>query len=87
MSLPSKIVYDMYRGRADCENRIKEVKADFGAGNFNVKDFWATEAAMNFVMLAYNLVSLFRQIILKGKTPPFLSTIRYSAFTIGAYMV
>jgi hypothetical protein len=39
MSLPSKIVYDMYRGRADCENRIEEVKADFGAGNFNVKDF------------------------------------------------
>jgi hypothetical protein len=30
--------------RADAENRIKELKYDFGAGNFNVKNFSATEA-------------------------------------------
>lgn len=87
LELPAKIVYDVYRGRADCENRIKEVKSDFGAANFNVKDFWATEAALNFVMLAYNLMSLFRQVVLKVDTQPFLSTIRYKTFAIGAYMV
>ncbi|WP_370870927.1 transposase, partial [Hydrogenophaga sp.] len=47
--------------RANCENRIKELKYDFAADNFNMKDFWATEAALNTVMLAYNLMSLFRQ--------------------------
>jgi hypothetical protein len=30
MDLPAKVIYDTYRGRADCENRIKEVKYDFG---------------------------------------------------------
>lgn len=87
LSLPAKIVYDMYRGRADCENRIKEVKFDFGAESFNLNSFWATEAALNFVMLAYNLMSLFRQAILKGKTQQFLSTIRYKTFAIGGYVV
>lgn len=87
MNLPAKTIYDLYRGRADCENRIKEIKFDFGAENFNVRDFWATEATLNFVMLAYNLMSLFRQAILKGKTQHFLSTIRYKTFAIGAYMV
>lgn len=87
LNLPSKIVYDSYRGRADCENRIKEVKYDFGAESFNVNDFWATEAALNFVMMAYNLMSLFRQVVIKGKTQQFLKTLRYKTFAIGAYMV
>ena len=87
LELPAKVVYDMYRSRADAENRIKEVKYDFGAESFNVKDFWATEAVLNFVMMAYNLMSLFRQAILGGKTQHFLKTIRYKAFAIGGYMI
>ena len=43
-----------YRGRADCENRIKELKADFGLESFNLRDFWATEAALTATMLAYD---------------------------------
>jgi len=61
MDLPAEAVWRTYRGRANCENRIKELKYDFAADNFNMKDFWATEAALNTVMLAYNLMSLFRQ--------------------------
>ena len=53
-------VWRTYRGRADCENRIKELKADFGLESFNLRDFWATEAALTATMLAYNLMSLFR---------------------------
>ena len=30
-----------------------------------MKNFWATEAELNAVMLAYNLMSLFRQALLK----------------------
>ena len=67
MELPAKAIYDLYRGRADAENRIKEVKYDFGAENFNSKNFWATEAMLNTVMIAYNIMSLFRQAIVGEK--------------------
>jgi IS4 transposase len=50
----------LYRGRADCENRIKELKYNFAVDSFNMAYFWATEAALNTVMLAYNLMSLLR---------------------------
>ena len=62
LDLPAVTVWRTYRGRADCENRIKELKYDFAADSFNMKDFWATEAALNTVMLAYNLMSLMRQV-------------------------
>ena len=77
----------MYRNRADAENRIKEVKYDFGAESFNTHDFWATEAILNFVMLAYNLMSLFRQAVIGTKVQHFMKTLRYKVFAIGAYMI
>lgn len=86
LTLPAKTVYDAYRNRADAENRIKEIKYDFGAGSFNQKDFFATEAALNFVMMAYNLMSLFRQAILRTKKKPTLKTMRYKIFSVGAYI-
>ena len=66
VDLPAEVVWRTYRGRADCENRIKALKYDFAADSFNMKDFWATEVALNTVMLAYNLMSLFRQVLLKS---------------------
>ncbi|RRD54567.1 transposase, partial [Tannerella forsythia] len=67
------------------ENRIKELKQDFGAESFNLKDFYATEAALIFSMISYNLMSLFRLFVLQEKTQKTLSTLRYRTFTIGAY--
>lgn len=87
LALSAKMVYDMYRNRADAENRIKEVKYDFGAESFNTHDFWATEAILNFVMLAYNLMSLFRQAVIGTKVQHFMKTLRYKVFAIGAYMI
>jgi hypothetical protein len=43
--LSAEELWRLYRGRADCENRIKELKYDFGGDSFNLKSFWATEAA------------------------------------------
>jgi hypothetical protein len=43
MDLSAKMIYDMYRNRADAENRIKEVKEDFGASSFVNHNLWATE--------------------------------------------
>ncbi len=95
MDLPAEVVWRTYRGRADCENRIKELKYDFAADSFNMQDFWATEAALNTVMLAYNLMSLFRQVLLKmvvvvrkGVSEPIqhtLQTLRYKLFATPAY--
>lgn len=94
LDLPAETIWRMYRGRANCENRIKELKYDFGADSFNMQDFWATEAALNTVMLAYNLMSLFRQVLLKstvmkkGVATPIqhtLQTLRYKLFARPAY--
>ncbi|NJS37270.1 MAG: IS1380 family transposase [Brachymonas sp.] len=60
LKLPAVQVWRTYRGRADCENRIKELKYDFALGTLARRNFWATEAALHWVMLAFNLMSLFR---------------------------
>jgi len=84
LTLPDVEVWRCYRGRADCENRIKELKADFGLDSFALNDFWATEAALGFAMLAYNLISLFRQAILRTKVQPTLTTLHGQVLAIGA---
>lgn len=78
-------VWRMYRGRGDAENRIKELKQDFGFDSFNLNGFYATEAALTFAMIAYNLMSLFRTFVLQEKTQKTLTTLRYRTFAIGAY--
>lgn len=83
LDLPMVEVWRTYRGRADCENRIKELKADFGLDAFNMRDFWATEAALGFAMLAYNLMSLFRQAVLRTRVQHTLSTLHGLVLAIG----
>jgi len=69
------------------ENRIKELKYDFGFDSFNLRNFYGTEAALNMVMLAYNLISLFRQAVLGQKKHEKLATLRYKLFAIGGYVI
>jgi Transposase DDE domain group 1 len=80
-------VWNLYKQRANCENRIKELKYDFGADTFNLKSFDATEAALNWVMMAYNFISLFRQVILNTKVEQRMKTLRYKVFAIGGYII
>ncbi len=86
LAYSAKVVWDMYKGRADCENRIKEIKQDFGFDSFNLKDFAATEAALNFTIIAYNIMALFKQAILKTEQMPQLKTLHYKIFAIGGYI-
>jgi len=83
LDLPPAQVWRLYRGRADCENRIKELKADFGLEAFNLGDFWATEAALGFAMLAYNLMSVFRQAVLRSRVQHTLSTLHGLVLAVG----
>jgi len=85
LNLPAAEIWQLYRGRGDAENRIKELKYDFGFDSFNLNSFFATEAALTFAMIAYNLMSLFRMFVLQEKTQRTLSTIRYKTFAVGAY--
>lgn len=70
LSLPALEIWRLYRGRADCENRIKALKYDFAAGSLCLNDFYATEAALNTTMMAFNLMSLFRRVLYKINAIP-----------------
>jgi hypothetical protein len=84
LTLPALEVWRLYRGRADCENRIKELKADFGLGSFVLRDFWATEAALGVTMLSYNLMSVFRHTVMRQKVHHTLSTLHHQVLAVGA---
>lgn len=85
LTLPAKVVYDTYRGRADSENRIKELKYDFSLDDFVSHNFWATEACGNFIVMAYNFMSLFRHALINSGKRQFLKTIRYELLSTPAY--
>jgi len=86
LDLPAAQVWNLYRDRGDAENRIKELKYDFGADSFCLSEFFATEAAFRFIMMAYNIMSVFRQIVLKSKNQATLSTLRFKCFALGAWI-
>lgn len=48
--------------------------------------FWATEAAFRTIMMAYNLMSLFRQIVLQSKFQATLSTLKFKCFALGGWI-
>jgi hypothetical protein len=87
LTLPAAEVWRLYRNRATCENRIKELKYDYALDKINQHSFDATETTLNFIMVAYNLMSLFKQVIVKDKVRPTLKTLRYSCLGIGSYIV
>jgi hypothetical protein len=87
LDLPLDVIWNMYNTRADCENRIKELKQDFGLENFCLKDFWATEASFRFIMVAYNIMSLFRHFALQSHNKATLSTLKVYCFALGAWSV
>ena len=86
MDLPVDQLWNVYNGRADCENRIKELKSDFGLDCFCLQDFWATEASFRFIMLAYNLMALFRHVALNAHKKATLKTVRAYCFALGSWV-
>jgi len=86
LTLPCKEVHALYNGRADCENRIKELKYDYGIDGFALQKFGAMEAAFRFTMLAYNIMSLFRQQVLLSKSAKRLNTLKFQCIAIGSYL-
>jgi hypothetical protein len=87
LDLPALEIWRLYRGRANCENRIKELKYDFAADKFNQRNFFATEATLSTVMLSYNLMNFFRKALLKSHGSQTLKTLRYKLFSTAGYVV
>jgi hypothetical protein len=54
-------VWRRYNGRADLENRIKELGEQFGIKRLCVTSFWGTEALHHLAILAYNLCVLLQR--------------------------
>ena len=60
----AEVVTRMYAGRADSENRIKELKEDLSLNSFCLKSFDATDAAFRMGCVLYNLLADFRETVL-----------------------
>lgn len=64
-NLPASVdalnVWRRYNGRADIENRIKELGDQFGIKRLCVDNFWGTEAMHHLAIAAYNLCVLLQR--------------------------
>lgn len=78
-------VWRFYSGRADSENRIKELKDDFGANGFCVQSFDGTEAVFRLICVLFNLVASFKQEVLRD-TGPRLMSLRTDVLVVGAIL-
>jgi hypothetical protein len=74
-----------YNSRAESENRIKELKEDFGADGFCLQSFDGTEAAFRLVCFLFNLIAEFKREVIQDQAPR-LSTLRTKGLVIGAIL-
>jgi IS4 transposase len=81
-NLPATQIWKQYKQRGDAENRLKELKEDFALVGFCMNSFCAAECAMRSVMVAYNLMSLFKQLTHRNQAQPKLSTLRFKALQL-----
>ena len=72
-----------YNSRAESENRIKELKEDFGAGGFCLQSFDGTEAAFRLICFLFNLIADFKREVTQDDSPR-LMTLRTRLLVIGA---
>lgn len=61
VSVEALTVWRRYNGRADLENRIKELGEQFGIKRLCVQNFWGTEALHHLAIAAYNLCVLLQR--------------------------
>jgi len=63
-------IWREYRKRANDENKVKELKENFGLASFNMKSFWATEAVMVInAVVFHNLIHYLNRNILNPHGP------------------
>jgi hypothetical protein len=84
----AEVVSRMYVGRADSENRIKELKEDLSLDTFCLKSFDATDAAFRVGGVLYNLFADFREAVLpRSWFEKRLRAVRDFVFLVGADLI
>jgi hypothetical protein len=85
LSLSPLETWHFYNSRGDCENRLKELKEDYGADGYCLDSFDGTEATLRLVCFLYNLVALFKRTVMHDDRPR-LSTMRTEVLVVGAIL-
>jgi hypothetical protein len=85
LALPAADVWRFYNHRAESENRIKELKEDFGADGFCVRSFHGTEAVFRLICCLYNLFAEFKRDIVRDSATRLL-TLRHQVLVVGAIL-
>ena len=93
-AMDATTVYRRYNGRADFENRIKELKLGCGMEGFCMDSFVATECVLRTLCLIHNLVQHFQDRIgLRPAAAPrqegpryMMETLRYRLFSCAAVL-
>ncbi|MDF0652541.1 MAG: IS1380 family transposase [Nitrospira sp.] len=84
----AELVTRMYAGRADSENRIKELKEDLSLDTFCLQSFDATDAAFRTGCVLYNLLMGFRETVFPSCWfERRLRAVRDRVFLVGADLV
>lgn len=85
LMLAPEDVWRFYNSRADSENRLKELKDDFGARGFCLAAFDGTEAAFRLICFLFNLIALFKGDVTRNERPQ-LTTLRARLLVVGAIL-
>ena len=85
LALAPEDVWRFYNSRADSENRLKELKDDFGARGFCLQAFDGTEAAFRLICFLFNLVAGFKREVTRNERPQ-LTTLRGRLLVVGAIL-
>lgn len=83
----SEIVHWYNQRAEDSENRIKELKLDFGGDTLPCSDFNANALYFSICALAYNLYALMRQLLPEGLETSRAKTIRWRLYGMAAKVV
>lgn len=85
LSLNPVETWRFYNSRAESENRLKELKEDFGADGFCLQSFDGTEAAFRLICFLFNLIADFKREVMQDESPR-LMTLRTQVLVIGAIL-
>ena len=83
----SEIVHWYNQRAEDSENRIKELKLDFGGDTLPCSDFNANALYLSISALSYNLFALMRQLLPEDMAQHRAITIRWRLYAIAAKIV
>ncbi len=78
-------VWRFYNSRADCENRLKELKEDFGANGFCLESFHGTDAVFRLICFLFNVMAEFKREVTQDERPR-LMTLRTNLLVVGAIL-